>query len=203
MWGPDILVAPVYEKGARLRDVYLPAGSWVHYWTGAVHVGAATIAVDAPLGKDPLFVRAGSIIPERRHSDTIPSQSDESLILLAFPGDRDGAFDLYDDDRETYRYEQGEHSSQSFAISRMDSSGSFTIRIGAVVGDHKGVQRTRNYRIEVPTTLAAPRRATLDGREVAFVDKEDGERPSRISLDDRTVFVFGPLDGPAEIAFHA
>jgi alpha-glucosidase (family GH31 glycosyl hydrolase) len=203
MWGPDILVAPVYEKGARLRDVYLPAGTWVHYWTGAVHAGAATIAVDAPLGKDPLFVRAGSIMPERRHSDTIPSQSDESLILLAFPGDRDGAFDLYDDDRETYRYEQGEHSSQSFAISRMDSSGSFTIRIGAVVGDHKGVRRTRNYRIEVPTTLAAPRRATLDGREVAFVDKEDGQQPSRIALDDRTVFVLGPLDGPAEIAFHA
>ena len=71
MWGPDLLVAPVYDKGARAREVYLPAGKWLHYWTMRQYEGPATFSIEAPLGKDPLFVRAGSIIPMRAHSDTI------------------------------------------------------------------------------------------------------------------------------------
>ena len=109
MWGPDMLVAPVYDKGARARDVYLPAGKWLHYWTMKQYEGPATFSLDAPLGKAPLFVRAGSIIPMRAHSDTIPSEGDSHLVLLAIPTGREGSFTLYDDDRETYRYEQGNH----------------------------------------------------------------------------------------------
>src|SRR5690606_9578363 len=28
LWGPSMLIAPVYEKGATEWDVYLPAGQW-------------------------------------------------------------------------------------------------------------------------------------------------------------------------------
>src|SRR5207248_1933464 len=33
LWGPDILVAPVVDKGATSRRLYLPRGAWIDFWT--------------------------------------------------------------------------------------------------------------------------------------------------------------------------
>jgi alpha-D-xyloside xylohydrolase len=58
LFGPDILVAPVTEFGARERRVYLPAGvEWVHVDSGRRYPGGGFVSVDAPLDRVPLFVR--------------------------------------------------------------------------------------------------------------------------------------------------
>ncbi len=59
--GDDLLVAAVAEAGVSTKDVVLPAGDWVHWWSGERYTGAVT--VPAPLGEGPLFQRAGSAIP--------------------------------------------------------------------------------------------------------------------------------------------
>ena len=60
--GPDLLVAPVLDAGARTRRVVLPAGAdWLDLWTGAVHRGGGEIEADAPLERIPLFVRDGAM----------------------------------------------------------------------------------------------------------------------------------------------
>jgi len=62
--GPDLLVAPVTEFGARERTVQLPAGPmWTDVWTGAVHRGGQRIRVAAPLDRIPAFVRDGRPLP--------------------------------------------------------------------------------------------------------------------------------------------
>ncbi|MFE2988512.1 TIM-barrel domain-containing protein [Streptomyces sp. NPDC059262] len=59
--GPDVLVAPVYEAGARTRLVYLPSGTnWLDPATGAVLKGGTTLDAEAPLERIPVFVREGS-----------------------------------------------------------------------------------------------------------------------------------------------
>lgn len=62
--GPDLLVAPVSEAGATSVPVYLPAGRWVHLWSGAVHDGPLDLDVAAPLGQPAVFYRAGSQVGE-------------------------------------------------------------------------------------------------------------------------------------------
>jgi alpha-glucosidase (family GH31 glycosyl hydrolase) len=62
MFGPDILVAPVYQPGNN-RIVYIPEGKWIDFWNGEIVVGKKYIEVETPLEKIPLYVRAGSIIP--------------------------------------------------------------------------------------------------------------------------------------------
>ena len=57
MFGPDYLVAPVMEMGARSRSVYLPAGRWTDTDTGEVYTGGQRITVDAPLERIPVFLR--------------------------------------------------------------------------------------------------------------------------------------------------
>jgi len=61
LFGPDVLVAPVAELGARVRHVYLPAGvNWQDAATGAVLPGGDGYDVDAPLERIPVFIREGA-----------------------------------------------------------------------------------------------------------------------------------------------
>jgi alpha-glucosidase (family GH31 glycosyl hydrolase) len=63
LYGPDLLVAPVLEEGARERAVYLPAGWWLDYHDRTtLHAGRRTVHAAAPLSHIPLFVREGAII---------------------------------------------------------------------------------------------------------------------------------------------
>lgn len=58
MFGPNILVAPILEAGARERRVYLPKGcDWRNAWTGEILQGGYSGSVNAPIEQIPLFIR--------------------------------------------------------------------------------------------------------------------------------------------------
>ncbi|SJN39508.1 glycosyl hydrolase, family 31 [Microbacterium esteraromaticum] len=58
MLGPDVLVAPVLEPGAREWSVYLPAGCWVEARTGEQIAGGRAVSVDVSERTSiPVFVR--------------------------------------------------------------------------------------------------------------------------------------------------
>jgi alpha-D-xyloside xylohydrolase len=62
LYGTDILVSPIWEKGRREAKVYLPAGSrWRDAWhKDTVYDGGQTVTVSADVHQIPLFVREGS-----------------------------------------------------------------------------------------------------------------------------------------------
>ncbi|MEW6637645.1 MAG: alpha-glucosidase, partial [Actinomycetota bacterium] len=60
MVGEDFIVAPVLDSGEYEVEVYLPAGRWVHLWTGEEHGGRSRLTVAAPIGEPAVFYRAGS-----------------------------------------------------------------------------------------------------------------------------------------------
>ena len=58
MFGPDVLVAPVMEKGQTKKEVYLPAGAeWTNVWTKESFEGGQTVTVETPIEQIPLFTR--------------------------------------------------------------------------------------------------------------------------------------------------
>jgi len=64
MFGPDLLVAPVLEQGARQRRVYLPANvTWTDAWSGTAYYGGTEIDADAPLERIPLYLRGDARLP--------------------------------------------------------------------------------------------------------------------------------------------
>jgi alpha-D-xyloside xylohydrolase len=64
LFGPDLLVAPVTEYGARTRSVYLPLGAqWSDSWTGRRHEGGTWVEVDAPIDHIPVFARDEAEVP--------------------------------------------------------------------------------------------------------------------------------------------
>jgi alpha-D-xyloside xylohydrolase len=66
LFGDDLLVAPVVERGATVRDVSFPPGTWLDWWSGAAHDGGQHASVAAPVDTLPLFVRRGAIVPMLR-----------------------------------------------------------------------------------------------------------------------------------------
>jgi alpha-glucosidase (family GH31 glycosyl hydrolase) len=104
--GPALLVAPVTEQGATSREVYLPGGAdWYNFLTGKRLNGGQRIEVDAPIDTLPLFVRAGSILPLGEPIEN--AMQPQKLAKVRIYAGADGDFTLYQDDGNSYAYENG------------------------------------------------------------------------------------------------
>jgi len=107
LWGRNILVAPVIEKGATARRVYLPRGAWYDFWTHERVEGGREISRPVDLETIPLYVREGSILPLGPVKQFTGEQVDEPLSVSIYPG-ADGSFLLYEDDGISFDYRKGQ-----------------------------------------------------------------------------------------------
>jgi alpha-glucosidase/alpha-D-xyloside xylohydrolase len=105
LWGRDLLVAPVVEKGATSRHLYLPAGTWYDWWTNEKVDGGRWLERPVDLATLPLYVRAGAIIPFDPVRQYTAQSVSEPTTLKIYPG-ADGEFVLYEDDGRTLDYLQ-------------------------------------------------------------------------------------------------
>jgi len=63
-FGNEFLVAPMITPNSQARQLYLPPGNWIDFWTNALHAGGQTITwTNANQSQFPLFVREGAIVP--------------------------------------------------------------------------------------------------------------------------------------------
>jgi alpha-D-xyloside xylohydrolase len=143
MFGPSLLVAPVYKYKARSREVYFPAQcGWYDFYTGIYIMGGHRIQMDAPYEQMPLFVKEGSIIPvgpEIRFTNEKPA---DTITLFVYTG-RNCAFTLYEDEGTNYNYEKGECSTIKFNYD--ESSGELTF--GDRTGEFNGMLKERVFNI--------------------------------------------------------
>lgn len=106
-FGDALLVAPVVERGAVTKAVPFPPGQWFDWFTGEAYAGGEEIIVDAPLGKLPLYIKAGGIVPLLRPTidtlapttepDRVDSYATDPGRLYARVGlGADGDFTLFD-----------------------------------------------------------------------------------------------------------
>jgi alpha-D-xyloside xylohydrolase len=148
--GDDLLVAPVVEPGATTRTLVMPPGRWVDWWDGSIVEGGIENTVDAPLGKLPLWLRAGGIVPLLRPSidslapTTAPDRVDS---FASSPGV------LYP------RIAAGSGSFEVFDGTVIDVDGDDA---GATISLHPGNAFTLGAVIEVLAVPAPPGSVTLD-----------------------------------------
>jgi alpha-D-xyloside xylohydrolase len=143
LFGRSILVSPVTHRGATSRLVYLPGSAlWYDFWTGDRYAGGQRLGSSAPLERIPLFVRAGSIVPlgpEIEYTDEKPA---DPIELRVYRG-ADGAFDLYEDEGDTYNYEKGSYA----VIPIRWNETSKTLTFGTRVGEFPGMLSHRRFRV--------------------------------------------------------
>jgi alpha-D-xyloside xylohydrolase len=142
MFGPAILVSPVYTQGATSRTVYLPQSTWYDFWTGDRVAGAQRVQADAPLEKLPLYVRAGSIIPMGPAMEWSTEKPADPIELRIYSG-ADGDFVLYEDENDSYRYEKGAHAT----IALHWDDGARTLSLGDREGSFPGMLKEHTFRV--------------------------------------------------------
>jgi alpha-glucosidase len=107
MFGSGLLVAPKVWPFVGPYDVPLPKGDWFNYWTGEKLAGGRTIQVDPPVDTLPVYVRAGTIVPQQPVVQNVDEVPKGALELRVYPGP-DCHGDLYLDDGNTLAYQKGE-----------------------------------------------------------------------------------------------
>jgi len=108
LFGHSLLVHPVTHEGATSESVYLPEGIWYDFDTLQPSAGPATVTVETPLSKVPVFYRGGSIVPTRQRQRRSTTQQAFDPFTLFVAPDTEGKAegDLYLDDGKTYDYEK-------------------------------------------------------------------------------------------------
>ena len=144
LFGPAIMVCPVFEYKATSRSVYFPEGTWYDFYTGEKIEGGRRITVDAPYERIPLYVRAGSIIPMGPDMEWTDEKPLEEVTLMVYPG-ANSDFTLYEDDGLTYGYERGE-----YAVTRIHWNNAVgKADIGPREGSYPGMPEGRTYKVVV------------------------------------------------------
>ena len=128
----------------------------------------------APLEQLPIFVRAGAVVPQgitARNASLVPE--DSPITLSVYP-QGDSEFSLYEDDKVTRGYADGESSAQEFIVTAPDAGkkGTVTVAIGERDGEYAGKAAARPYVIEAHT----------------------GSEPKNVAVDDATLRKLGSLD---------
>jgi alpha-D-xyloside xylohydrolase len=143
MFGPSMMVCPVYRYKARSRTVYLPEGAgWYDAYTGKYFIGGGEMEVGAPYEKMPLFVRAGSVLPLGPDIEYTDQKPADPLTLLVYTG-VDASFELYEDDGNNYDYERGLYSIIPIHWSEKDR----VLNLGERQGTFEGMIENRTFRI--------------------------------------------------------
>lgn len=137
----------------KTTKVYLPQivngksskGKWTDFWTGQQYDGGQEITLNTTLQTIPLFVRPGSIIPVGQVMKSINERDWSTLELRVYPG-ADASFTLYEDDGNTYAYEQGQYA--EIPLSWNDKTR--TLTIGKRAGQFQGMLASRQFTVVLP-----------------------------------------------------
>jgi alpha-glucosidase (family GH31 glycosyl hydrolase) len=162
LWGRDLLVAPVVEKGASERKLYLPQGVWYDYWTNEKHEGGREITRKVDLETIPLYARAGAILPTGPVKQYTGEKVEGPLDIAVYPG-ANGSFLLYEDDGSSFNYKKGEWTGIQMAWN--DARKALTLRLAP--GSKMLAPAKRELRVKMGD---ATKTATFEGRplEVRF-----------------------------------
>jgi len=152
MFGPAILVNPVTQRMfslpnskdiKKIRKVYLPKSvNWYDFWTGKLITGGQTIDAAAPIETLPLYIKAGSIVPMGPYLQYATEKVADPIELRIYTG-ANADFVLYEDENDTYNYEQGKYA--TIAMNWNDAEKTLTIKDRK--GDFPGMLKDRTFRI--------------------------------------------------------
>ncbi len=175
-FGDAMLVAPIADSSG-VRNVYLPPGTWVDYFTGARYQGDRNIQVKCSLETLPLFVRSGSIIPQQPDMDYTDQKPVDSLIVDVYaPGN--SSFSLYEDDGLTLDFERGKSAATPFSCT--SSVSSCQVTIGPTQGEYAGQPQSRSHLLHI-IGLRKPLSVSINGKNIA----SEGAASDRWSWDAR------------------
>jgi len=169
MFGPSLMACPVYEYGAKSRNVYFPnTTGWYDFYTGKYIRGGHQEIVSAPYERMPLYFREGTIMPYGPDMQYTDEKQAENITLYVYAG-QNGAFTLYEDEGINYNYEKGQYT----MIPLTYDEASRTLVIADRQGEYPGMLQNRKFNIVmVDQNNPKPFDMNAKGMEVTYDGKK-------------------------------
>ena len=176
MFGPSLMVAPVYKYKARNREVYFPVSTgWYDFYSGKYVSGGQKLNTVAPYERVPLYVREGTILPVGPEIQFTGEKPVDPLTILVYTG-KDCEFTLYEDEGTNYNYEKGSYTNIWFTYNEERKE----LTINDRIGNFAGMLKSRTFQIvfiskekSVPfeQELAPDLTVTYDGSKTEVIRK--------------------------------
>ncbi|KAJ3070790.1 hypothetical protein HDU98_006203 [Podochytrium sp. JEL0797] len=164
LFGPSLLIAPVFTNTIVRNNIYLPNGTWFDFWNGMIFLGPQTInQYPCPLTTIPIFVQSPAIIPQLLPPPLAPNApqyhpkplTDTLTLSIYVTRGQILTYTLYADDGVTQQHNSEIFSTQQFTVDYTTSAHIY-ITIHPVVPNTEatpflGAPTSRNYRIQLFT----------------------------------------------------
>lgn len=136
-----------------------PSGEWINWNNPRLRYNGGTSAtVAAPLGTLPLFVKAGSFIPQYMQPISNVKEYDPAkLTVKYFPTDKETSYTLFEDDRKNPEsLSKGAYRLVTFKGWRNKGETNVIIRSN---GEYEGMPKTQTISLEI-VGVKAPKKVT-------------------------------------------
>ena len=168
MFGDNYLVYPITQPmndGVSLQKVWLPTGNdWYELTSGTMLKGGQTVERRFLLDEYPIYVKAGSIIPQYGDVKNL-HRNDEAVTVTVYPGNVDAQFVMYEDNGNDKQYATAYASTLLSATH--SAEGTLRVSIGARKGEYSGMPAHRQYRLKLVAS-AVPEKVVVDGKQTDF-----------------------------------
>ncbi|WP_445505412.1 TIM-barrel domain-containing protein [Niallia sp. 03091] len=176
MFGPNMLVAPMSLEGVVKRNIYLPEGTWFDWSSQKNYTGGQNIEYEADLSKVPVFVKEGAIIPQREVQNYTSERPANKITLHAYPKQNGEAtsFTLYEDDGQTYQYENGQSTETKLSV--QSNTRETSLEIAPMKGSFDGRIEKRTWTSEIKVDVNNPKAiksVKRNGKKLKLVNSKE------------------------------
>jgi oligosaccharide 4-alpha-D-glucosyltransferase len=163
-FGSSLMVAPVLEKGAEKRKLYLPRGAWYDFWNPLQKIiGGRWLEVNVTADKIPVYVKAGSVIamkPTFRNTQDYPT---DIIELHYYPEEGSHTISMYEDDGIS-AHSLKDKAYEMIRIHLQTKKNDHSIRLGSNNTKYKGKPISREVKWVIHGQSSAPSMVEMNGK---------------------------------------
>jgi alpha-glucosidase len=179
-FGDNMLVSPITEPvdaqtQLASKDIWLPAGEWIEWYTGKHLTGPGVFHRSFTLGEVPVYLKAGSIVPmqpEMRYTGEKPVDPLTFEILPFAEDQKSSRYSVYEDSGLDEHYTHSDYAYTPVEVAQGESQTSYQAVIGPVEGSYAGMRQKRAYLLRFDG-LSTATQVTVNGKKLARNEAPD------------------------------
>ena len=188
MWGENMLVVPIIDKGADNgtvdRKYYLPQGKWYQLFQNATAMKEGWQHQEIDINQIAVFVKAGSFVPMIK-SDGMSTTSDyhgDTLLIHYFWNEASSAYDFFDDDGISKK-SISSNAYELIHFAAANHKGQLSIRLQSNGGKYPGKPLSRHLKFIVHGFNAPVSTVTVNGKNTSFLVRKNTQEAGATNLN--------------------
>lgn len=183
-FGDKILVSPILNPGQERKTVYLPIGGWYYYWEDTYFEGGKEHDMETPIDKMPMFIKAGTVLPEYPVMQYVHEKQIESLKLLVYHTNQKANSYVYEDHGDTFAYEQHIYLEKKFTVKGTANGMDITQHVDGLYSEKYDTYDL--YLIGLPFLV---KRIVVDDKPAVFEQDDQGRYVVKVPKDFRNIAI--------------